>query len=122
MATGLEMLDALKSATRDLPAHSEFAVNPFDKLDLCKLTVADLLQRGFDTAIAERVVEDLNRQSVAALGTHLGLELKVDKKAPNLIPGEGLKRTAGALKDDPETLEEMLDFLDRLRHPTRQAS
>ncbi len=122
MATGLEMLDALRAAIRDLPAGSDFRVNIFDKLDLCKLTLADLHQVGFDGTVAEQIMDALNRQDITALGKHLGIRLGVDKDAENLIPGEGLKRTAGALKDDPESFEEMLEYLDRLRHPQRHAS
>ncbi len=122
MATGLEMLDALQAATRDLPHGSEFHLNQFDKLDLCKLTLADLQHRGLEGAVAENITDELNRQHVTALGEHLGVRLEVNKDAENLIPGEGLKRTAGALRDDPETFEEMLDYLDRLRHPQRHAS
>ncbi len=122
MATGLEMLDALRSAIRDLPCGSAFSVNQFDKLDLCKLTLDELQQRGVNGVVGEQIVAKLSHQDLTALGQHLGIRLEMDNEAENLIPGEGIKRTAGALRDDPETFEEMLDYLERLRHPQRHAS
>ena len=120
MATGLEMYDALKAATRDLPDGGSFVINPNDALDLRKLTSGDLVSRGFDDEIAEAVSRDLLEGHLNTLGRALGIHhLEVRKRVPNLIPGEGLKRAAEALKDDPQTLEEMLAELDRIRHPER---
>jgi hypothetical protein len=121
MATGLELYDALKAATRALPRDGTFLINPNDALDLRKLTVGDLVSRGVDGEIAEAVSRDLLDGNVETFGRALGVHLEVKKRVPNLIPGEGLKRAAEIMKDDPQTLEEMLEEMDRIRHPERYA-
>jgi hypothetical protein len=119
MATGLEMFDALKRRIAALSIGSRFQVNGFDAKDLMKLTENDLMDRGFDRAIAERVDHDLLKGSLAELGKAIGIDLSIDRQAPNLIPGEGLKRAGGYLANDPQTLESLFEQLDRIRHPER---
>jgi hypothetical protein len=116
MATGREMYKALKHATSDLPAGSTFTINPFDKIDLCKLTVGDLEKEDYSSAIAERVSQDLMTGSLRELGASMALCLVVDKGTLTLIPGEGFRRAADALKDDPQSLDDMLAELDGIRH------
>src|SRR4051794_7147915 len=119
MATGLEMYDALKAATRGLPYDCTFVINPNDALDLRKLTVGDLMARGFDGEKAQVVSRDLLDGNFETFGQALGIQLEVKKRVLNLIPGESLRRAAEILKDDPQTLEEMLEEMDRIRHPER---
>lgn len=119
MASGLEMFQALRARTKDLSTGSTFLVNIFDKLDLCKLTPEDLRSVGFSQSVAEQVSANLMNQSLDALGNALGLKLVVDKNALNLIPAEGMKRAAETLRDDPQSLEEMLQEVGRMRHPER---
>src|SRR5713101_4802931 len=108
MATGLEMFDALKRATQDLPRGGTFTLNVYNKLDLCKLTENDLQSVGFDQEVASRVARDLSKQSLEELGKAMGIELVVRKNSLDLIPGEGIKRATEILRNDPQTLEEML--------------
>lgn len=119
MATGLEMFDALKRRAAALPAGSRFAVNTFDAKDLMKLTQDDLQSRSFDSGVAERVDRDLQRGSLTQLGKAMGVELVIDRKAENLIPGEGLRRSRGILANDAQPLERLFEQLDRIRHPDR---
>ncbi len=119
MATGLEMFDALRQATSRLAARAEFKINDFDTEDLMRLSAADLARRGFDPSIAERVARDLAGGRLDELSAALNVPLRVDHDVKNLIPGEGLRRTAGVLANDGQTMEEMLEELDRIRHPER---
>lgn len=119
MASGLEMFDALKRGLSSLPLNGHFHVNGFDAKDLMKLAKNDLVLRGFDPDVAERVNRDLLKGSLAELGRAIGTELSVDRQAPNLIPGEGLKRSGGYLANDPQPLESLFEQLDRIRHPER---
>lgn len=122
MATGPEMFDALKRRTAALSIGSRFQVNGFDANDLMKLSDDDLVERGFDRAVAERVDCDLLKGSLAELGKAIGIDLSIGRQAPNLIPGEGLKRAGGYLADDPQTLESLFEQLDRIRHPERHSA
>ncbi|HQU41849.1 MAG TPA: hypothetical protein PK867_03515 [Pirellulales bacterium] len=117
VATGLEMYDALKNslAERTVP------INQFDAEDLMKLTADDLRARGIDSGTAERVARDLAAGSLAELGNAISAKLTIEQKQPNLIPLEGIRRSAGALADEEGTLEEMFEELDRIRHPERYA-
>ncbi|MBI2826583.1 MAG: hypothetical protein HYX69_18070 [Planctomycetia bacterium] len=93
----------------------------FDKLDLCKLTAPDLISRGFDESVAKRVSADLLRGNVEQLSDAIGIELRVERVARWLIPGEGIRRSAGALADEDETLDQTLRELDEIRHPEGHA-
>jgi hypothetical protein len=122
MAMGLEMLDALKRATADLPMGSRFEINAFDAKDLMKLTEHDLRTRGFDPIVAERVDRDLSSGNLAELGKAIGIDISVDRAAGNLIPGEGLRRSRGILASDVQPLETLFEELDRIRHPERYSA
>ena len=118
MASGLEMYRALKRATEELPINSEFNINPSDKCDLCKLTESDLRESlGFDRSVARAVDDDLLRGRITELGKAIGLRLLVVRHARNLIPGEGIRRAAELMKDDPATVEQVLAEVNQLRHP-----
>lgn len=122
MATGPDMFEALNRKTADLPAGSRFVINDFDAKDLMKLTADDLLARGLEPDVTERVGSDLLQGSVAELGKAIGIELSIGQRAPNLIPGEGLKRAYGYLANDPQSLESLFEQLDRIRHPERYSA
>ncbi len=119
MATGLEIFDALKRTTANLPIGNRFEINTFDAKDLMKLSADDLQARGFDAAIAKRVDRDLVSGSLSELGTAIGIEIALNRQARNLIPGEGLRRSRGVLANDAQSLESLLEQLDRIRHPER---
>src|SRR5690242_10156131 len=106
MATGLELYDALKSATKELKLGERYSINQCDRLDLMKLNETDLLSRGFSPKVAHEVVDALLLGDVENLGRAMGLKLHVDAKAPNLIPGESLRRMGEIMKDDVRSLEE----------------
>lgn len=118
MATGLEMYDALVRAAATRP-NGEMTVNGFDAEDLGKLTADELRSRGVDAITANRIVNELGKGNLRELGQAVGVELSIDERQPNLIPGEGIRRSAGAFADDEQTFDEMLEELDRIRHPER---
>lgn len=117
MATGLEMFDALQRAAQGLPTGSDFRMHYFDQFDLFKLKPEELVARGYDQLSAERISTDLMAKCLDELGKSLGIKLFVARDVRTLIPGEGARRAAEALRDDPQTLEEMLIEMDRIRHP-----
>lgn len=118
MATGLEMYDALVRAIA-ARGNRALAVNQFDAEDLTKLTADDLRLRGIDTARAERVACELAKGSLRELGGMVGAHLAIEQTEPNLISGEGIRRSAGSLADEEQTMEEMFEELDRIRHPEK---
>lgn len=118
MATGLEMYDALLRAVA-ARGNGTIAVNEFDAEDLSKLTAADLRLRGINAARAERAASELARGNLSELGSAMGVDLTIERHEPNLIPGEGIRRSAGSLADEEQTMEEMFEELDRIRHPER---
>lgn len=120
MATGLEMYDALVRAIA-ARGNGAIAVNEYDAEDLTRLTAADLRLRGIDAARAERVAGELSKGNLRELGSVVGAYLTIEQHEPNLIPGEGIRRSAGSLADEEQTMEEMFDELDRIRHPERFA-
>jgi hypothetical protein len=120
MATGLEMYDALVRAIA-ARVNGTQAVNEFDAEDLTRLTAADLRLRGIDAARAERVASELARGNLRELENVVGARLTIERNKPNLIPGEGIRRSAGSLADEEQTLEDMFEELDRIRHPERYA-
>lgn len=119
MATGLEMYHAVKKAAESVRGNGPLKINPFDKLDLCKLTRGDLMCVGFDEKTAEVIADDLSKERLDELGNALGVKLVTVKRTLGLIPGEGIKRASEILKDDPQTIEEMLEELAWIRNPTR---
>jgi hypothetical protein len=120
MATGLEMYDALVRAIA-ARGNGAIAVNEFDAEDLSKLTADDLRLRGVDAARAERIASELARGNLWELGNAVGAHLTIEQHKPNLIPGEGIRRSAGSLADEEQTMEETFEELDRIRHPERYA-
>src|SRR5260221_12612182 len=108
MAEGPVMLRAVRNAIKQLPAGSEFKINRFDAYDLMKLRASQLSEElGCDESAAEAISADLMQGNLLELGRALGVNLTVDKSRPNLIPGSGIVRTAGALATDPQPLSEM---------------
>lgn len=120
MATGLEMYDALVRAIA-VRGNGAIAVNEFDAEDLARLTADDLRLRGIDAARAERIASELVKGNLRELADVVGARLTVEQHEPNLIPGEGIRRSAGSLADEEQTMEEMFEELDHIRHPERYA-
>lgn len=120
MATGLEMYDALvrKIAVR---GNGIIVLNEFDAEDLAKLTTDDLRSRGVDSVRAERIASELTRSNLGELADVVGARLTINEREPNLISGEGIRRSAGSLADEEQTMEEMFEELNRIRHPERYA-
>lgn len=75
MASGLEVFDALKNATSHLPAGSVFVLQRLDAHDLRKLKPSDLVSRGYDERVAERVSSALMQNNIGPLSDSLGLHL-----------------------------------------------
>ena len=119
--TGVDVLRALKEATRDWPNGAPFQISQGDANDLFTLTVAELVKRfRFKNEVASRIVADLATEKLNALGDALGVQLLVTESAGNLIHNAGIIRGAGAWADEPGTVEEMLEFFHRLRHRQEQ--
>jgi hypothetical protein len=119
MATGLEMFNALRQATAGLPAGAQFNLNRFDADDLRQLSVSELVSIGWDSPKAELVVRDLTNGKVVELGSALGVRLCITTEVKNLIPGEGFRRMARVPIDDGQTVDELFEEVDRIRHPER---
>ncbi len=86
MATGIEMYDALRKATRTLPKGSEFTVNIVESYDLGKLKPSDLISRGYSERIANEVSSALFIRDYGPLGSRMGLRLAISNDAPPLLP------------------------------------
>jgi hypothetical protein len=119
MATGKQMLVAVHDAIKRRPELKELKLSVFDVYDLFKLRPGDL--QDIDPAISidrsELISSDLREHGLAELSEWLGVKLIKDKYQKNLIPGEGLRRTAGLWaggNDDPDA---MAEEIRRLRHP-----
>lgn len=117
MATGKEMLEAVRDARRREPTLKELRLSTFDACDLCKLTSSQLAELGIDSERAERISADLTNGSLHELGEWLGVRLVKVKHRRSLIPGEGFRRTAGiwAIGDDDPDL--IVEEIRQLRHP-----
>lgn len=100
MATGLQMFDALRQATKGLPLGSRFGINTFDAQDLMTLTECDLRGRGFDDCVAEHIGRDLAQGHLTELGRGIGIDLALDRRADNLISGEGLLNGDGGQNNE----------------------
>ena len=117
MATGKEMLEAVREAVRREPELEELRLSSFDACDLCKLTSSELVAFGVDPERAEQISADLMNGSLHELGEWLGLLLMKVKHQRSLIPGEGFRRTAGIWatgNDDPDSI---VEEIRQLRHP-----
>jgi hypothetical protein len=88
MPTGLEIYDALRNATRSLPAGSEFTLNAVEAYDLRKLRPSDLTSRGYDERIAEEVSSALSSGDYGPLGKSMGLRLSASHDALRLLAEE----------------------------------
>lgn len=86
MATGLDMYDALRNATRKLPAGSKFAVNAVEAYALRKLKPSDLVSRGYEQKTAEVVSSALLNGDYGPLGKSMGLQLSPNPDAARLLP------------------------------------
>jgi hypothetical protein len=80
MATGPQMLQRIQQNIKALPFNDPYWIGIPEKLDLCKLTVADLIAADFSELEAARVFKALNRQDVAVLGDALGVSLRIKFK------------------------------------------
>jgi len=121
MADPLILFDALREAAKSADARSAIRLSRWDSVDLQKLTAKNLVCRKYDVEIAARVSTDLASGSLMELGKLLGVELRTDPDAISLVPAIRLQETAGSLAGEEETLEEMFQQLDRIRHPERYA-
>lgn len=117
--TGADVLRAIQERMKNAPAGAVLSIDLFDSDDLFKLTEQELVEKfGFDPAVASQVACDLQRRSLNQLSRVIGVKLVVDSHCtPSLIKNAGIIRSAGALMDDPESLEETLKFFHDLRHP-----
>lgn len=122
-STSQEIFAALVEQAKRLPSGGKLVINQFDVLDLCQLTIEDLMAQGYSAnAAMDAVVEMQATGKVSELGKPLDVVLIVERNSPYLIPGEGIRRTAGALADDPQTMDELFEELDEIRHPERYAT
>ncbi len=114
----IDVLKALRKATQDWPPSTPFRLNASDRDDLLRLKRSEI-GRCLNVAdpIAAKIVDGLSHDSLSGLGEALDVHLDVDPTAKNLIPGAGIARSAGALADEAESYEDMLDFFRNLRHP-----
>ncbi len=101
MATGREMLDAVIKAIHANPGIKELRLSPFDVYDLFKLTPIDLLPHCDSRESADAVSSDLSHEHLDKLSELLGVKLTKYREQKNLIPGEGIRRQAGAWANDP---------------------
>ena len=119
MATGKEMLTAVRQAIKERGTN-ELRLSTFDVYDLFKLTPDDLVDVGFSPEIAEITSADLLKGNLSELSRCLGVQLTKDKQQKNLIPGEGIRRTAGIWANSDgsvQSYEEMVNEIRQLRHP-----
>jgi hypothetical protein len=85
-ASGLLVFDALRFATRNLPFGSTFEVHAEEVRDLCKLCPHDLVERGFEETVAERVSAALINCDLKPLSKSIGIILVVSHEANRLVP------------------------------------
>jgi hypothetical protein len=120
MATGIQMLEAVREAIRQRPGIVELPLSTFDVIDLEKLKPSDLQEKlGLDLQRAEGISSDLFKGSLVELSNCLGVKLLKDRQQKNLIPGEGFRRSAGIWNVDGEelNLDAIVDEIRQLRHP-----
>jgi hypothetical protein len=120
MATGKQMLTAVLDAIKNRPGASELRISTFDAYDLFKLQPTELQEFGVDEERSEAISNDLlQNQSLSELGAWLGKTLIKVKDADNLIPGEGIRRSAGIWANgnncDPDAI---VQEIRQLRNPT----
>jgi hypothetical protein len=76
----LKVFDALKLASKNWSREKEFPINPIDATDLSKLKPADLMNRGYEEAVAENVSYDLLHGSLIELGKTLGIKFTINSE------------------------------------------
>jgi hypothetical protein len=121
--TGPDILRAILDRTKELPRGSVFSISLFDSYDLFKLEREQLIDEfDFSEPVADLVITGLRRECLTELGKAIGINLLVDKKrTDSLIKNAGIIRSAGALQDEEESLEDTLEFFHELRHDHRKA-
>ncbi len=72
---GPDAYEALIRATSELSSGSSFSISLCDVIDLQKLKVSELEERGVARKTAERISSDLLQGRLDELGKHLGLKL-----------------------------------------------
>ncbi len=85
MASGLDVLTAVKRATVDLARGSEFCIHPRDADDLGKIRPRDLIDQGLATDRAEHISAALLKGDLEPLGHALGVRLKLSWDAAQLV-------------------------------------
>lgn len=119
MATGKQMLEAVLEVVKLQPEQNELRINEFDIGDLLKLDVNELHELGVADEQAKLIVADLANESLTELSGWVGITLIQDKEPKNLIPGEGIRRTAGLWADDREyDPDALVEEIRQLRNPT----
>lgn len=117
MATGTQMLKAVRDFLSVHPEAKQLRLSTFDCYDLFKLKPSDLESFGVAGKRAEQISTDLLAGSLAELSSWLGVELIKDKAQKNLIPGEGVRRTAGIWADGNDDPDSVVEEIRRLRNP-----
>ena len=117
MASGKQMLQAVVDAIRSQPDKKELRLSIFDSYDLFKLKPSDLQDFGLDIKTSERISGDLLDESLIELSNWLDTTLVKDAQQKNLIPGEGVRRTAGIWATSDDDPDAMVDEIRRLRNP-----
>lgn len=85
MATGLQMYEAVRAASREAirGQHRTIVINDNDALDLVKLNTQELVACGYDECIADKVVSAL--PNLGLLQETLGVQLVISNDAPSLL-------------------------------------
>jgi hypothetical protein len=117
MATGKQMLEAVLQVVRAQPGIAELRLSFFDAYDLFKLRARDLQELGVDIERSELISHDLLEENLGELNSWLGTRLVPDKLQKNLIPGEGVRRTAGIWWTGDYDPDRLVDEIRQLRNP-----
>lgn len=119
MATGKQMLVAVKYELQQHPELKELTLNQFDVEDLCRAEAVDLQDFGATAEEAESVTNDLKSGSLERLSQWLGIKLvKSQKMVRNLIPGEGIRSAAGAWWTGNDTPDSIVQEIRAMRNAT----
>jgi hypothetical protein len=119
MATGMEMLRAVMDVIAQEPSENGLLISRFDVDDLMQLEPAELQSLGVDDKRAEAIVADLREGCVEQLSDWLGRKLIKVQQLKSIIPGEGIRRTAGLWADEREyDPDALVEEIRQLRNPT----
>jgi hypothetical protein len=118
MATGKQMLVAVKYELQQHPELKELTLNRFDVEDLCRAEPADLEDFGAINGQAEEIVNDLKSGSLEKLSQWLGVKLVKVARHPNLIPGEGFRRSASMCWTGNDNIDSVVQEIRDMRYPT----